>query len=381
MPKISVVAVNVNNPQIKPLRLKLGKEKCTCYGMISPLHKRDAMTDGVELSGIPYTIGKLLDFVAKIIPIPNYIPYMYGKIAIDWVFARQVAMNDSSIVYINPLFYQTAKKAKNRGKKVVVMAGNSEPEREYRRVVEEYKRYCISHGYIFANKKYVELRKRTFAIADNIITISKVSEETYRNAGYNIDKLKLIPLTGTDFPRQSLEIVPGKQRAFISTAFHSFIKGTHRLLLAWKKADIRDIPLILVGNICEDLQEFIKKYGPFENVIYAGHQNVREFYNTRDAVGVQLSLSEGAVRVTPEMMSFGFPMITSPDATCDLIQNGKNGFIVDPFDEAAIIGKLRFFAEDWSRVYAIRQNVIDSVKTRTVKDFSEEVADYLISIP
>ena len=93
-----------------------------------------------------------------------------------------------------------------------------------------------------------------------------------------------------------------------------------------------------------------------------------------------MSLSEGAVRVTPEMMSFGFPMIVSPDATCDLVIDGYNGRIVDPFDGDGLVKALRYFADDWNRVYALRQNVLDSVRKRTTKDFSEELGEYLLSL-
>lgn len=381
MPKISVVTVDVNNPQIKPLRKKLGISNCICYGMVSPLHKKEIKEKGLVLSGIPYTVSRIMYLLAKYFPIPKYYSYLAYMRTIDYVFARRVATDSSLIVYVNPIFHKTAELAKKNNKIVVAFAGNSEPTREYGRIIADYNKFDIRHKYVYANKGFIESRKKTLNLADRIITISEVSRATYLDANYDMSKLKLIPLTGTDFPIQSVETPLGKKRAFISTAFHNFVKGTHRLLLAWQKAQIKDIPLIIVGRIREDLQEFINKYGPFDNVIYAGHQNVKEYYNTLDAVGILLSLSEGAGRVTPEMMSFGFPMITSSDATCDLIQDGINGFIVNPFDEASIIDRLRFFAEDWNRVYAIRQNVLNSVKTRTVKDFSEEVADYLISLP
>ena len=73
---------------------------------------------------------------------------------------------------------------------------------------------------------------KSYSIADSIITISKVSNQTYVDAGYDINKFHLIPLTGTDLPSQPIDAIKGKKRAFISTAFHNFIKGTHRLLLA-----------------------------------------------------------------------------------------------------------------------------------------------------
>lgn len=382
MPKISVVTVDVNNPLIKPLRKKLGVSNCICYGMVSPLHKKEVNEEGLVLSGIPYTVSRIMYLLTKYLPIPQYYSYLAYMRAIDYVFARRVASDSSQIVYVNPIFHKTAELAKKKNKIVVAFAGNSEPTREFGRIIEDYNKFNIRHKYVYANKGFIESRKKTLNLADRIITISEVSRTTYLDANYNKCKLKLISLAGTDFPIQSVEIPMGKQRAFISTAFHNFIKGTHRLLLAWQKAQIKDIPLIIVGRICEDLQEFIDKYGPFDNVLFMGYVkgSLTDFYKQYDAVGVLLSFSEGAVRTTPELMSFGFPMIVSSDATCDIVKNGNNGFIVNQKNEEEIVDKLRWFAEDWERVHQMRHKVLSSVSHRTVKEYSEECADYLMTL-
>jgi len=79
-------------------------------------------------------------------------------------------------------------------------------------------------------------------------------------------------------------------------------------------------------------------------------------------------------------MSFGFPMVVSKDATCDVVRDGENGFVVDYFDEMAIASRLVWFAEDWERVHAMRECVLKSVSWRTIKDYADEVAEYLISL-
>ena len=232
--------------------------------------------------------------------------------------------------------------------------------------------------HIYGDKRYKQTVKASFDLADYIISISEVAENTYRSAGYDMNKFCRILLTGTDFPTQENIVETGKEKVFITTAFHNFIKGTHRLLLAWKEAQIKDKKLLVVGRLCEDMQEFIKKYGPFENVQFIGQiNNLKEWYMQYDAVGVLISLSEGAVRVTPEMMSFGFPMIVSPDATCDIVRDGYNGKIVDPFDQDGLVEVLQYFAGDWNHVYELRGQVLDSVARRTVKDYSLELGAFL----
>ena len=155
-----------------------------------------------------------------------------------------------------------------------------ESEGEKFQKIDKYgTQYKINNKYIYGDPIYNNICKESFENADFIISISKVSLDTYRESGYDLKKFKLISLAGTDFEKQKEIITGRKKRAFITTAFHSFIKGTHRLLLAWRKAEIRDIPLIIVGNLCEDIKQFIDENGPFDNVIFVGPQsNLAEWY-------------------------------------------------------------------------------------------------------
>ena len=382
MNELSILAVNVDDALLKPLREKLNSYICTSYGMKAFHDKKQMSPENVKLSALPDVVSALFGRLANWGVVPKYYAYWYRIKTLDLLFSHKIAKDKSKIVYTSSLFVNTIKKAKKAGKIVVINAGNSEAAREYQRVMCEYEKYGIKKRYIYGDKHFRDCRLKGFSLADRVITISEMSRDTYAQAGYDMSRFKLIPLTGTDFARQSINDSIEKPKVFITTAFHNFVKGTHRLLLAWEKAGIKDIPLVVVGRQCEDMQEFVNKYGPFKNVKFLGFVkgSLQDFYSQYNAVGVLLSLSEGAVRTTPELMSFGFPMIVSPDATCDLVKDGYNGFVVDTTDEKTIVEKLRYFAEDWSRVNSLRTNVLESVKTRTVRDFSLEVADYLLEL-
>lgn len=389
MKKISVafhVSFGVASPRQKylPALNKLKNNLCNYYGYGFPRNFEftDEPIKSMRLTKIPTRINAfIVTPLSKIFHYPKYYGYLSSVKILDLLIANKVANDSSEIVYTSPLLVRTVEKAKKKGKVVVLEAGNSEPEREYQRIHQEYELYGIKNQYIYGNQIFKNTCLKSFALADYVVTISNVSANTYKNAGYDMDKFKVISLAGTDLPIQPYELAIGKKKAFISTAFHSFIKGTHRLLDAWRKANIQNVPLIIVGRLCEDMEEYISKNGPFENIEFIGHRSdLKEWYKQYDAVGVLMSLSEGAVRVTPEMMSFGFPMLVSEDATCDLVQNGYNGYIVDCFDEDALAERLSWFAEDWTRVHEMRNNVLQSVINRSVQDFSNEVGDYLLSL-
>lgn len=363
---------------------KLGNRLCCGYGYgFERGHKFTNEPLGkMYLTKIPRRISAfVIKKIADLFNYPKYYVY-WGCCAIfDRIVAKKVANDESKIVFVKNCPH-TIKACKAKGKVVIIEAGNSEPKREYSRITMEYDRFSIKKKYIYGDKKYLQRNIDMLQCADMIISISKVSMQTYLDAGMRADKIKLISLAGCSWKVDMNYRPAGKSKAFITTGFHNFIKGTHRLLLAWKKSEIKNIPLLVVGTLCEDMQEFIAKYGPFDNVQYLGqypHSKLKDLYGTYSACGALLSLSEGAGRVTPEMMSFGFPMIVSPDATCDLVEDGVNGYIIDPTDEAAIVARLRWFADDWKRVEAMNEAVINSVKSRTMEDYAIEVADYLLS--
>ena len=367
-----------------PLMNVLGTELCNCYGLKFPKGyiPKDEPTEKMYLSSFADIASRhIVSPLSNVFHYPQYYSYMSKNIMFDYLISNRVSKDNSRILFTSPLLENTVRKAKQSGKIVVLEAGNSEPEREHKRIKDEYEKFHIKNRYIYGDSRYRDICKKSFELADKIITISNVSKTTYEKAGYDMNKFHLISLAGTNFEIQKEIKTENKKKAFISTAFHSFIKGTHRLLLAWRRADIKDIPLLIVGNMCEDMKEFIEKYGPFENVIFVGARyDLNEWYKNYDAVGILLSLSEGAVRVTPELMSFGFPMIVSEDATCDLVKDQENGFIVNPFDEEEIAEKIKYFAQNWENVHEMNLSVLKSINNRTITDYSLEVADYLMSL-
>ncbi len=384
MKEISTVTNGYYTNKYLPMIKLLGEHLCRAYGRGFPMNYiiSDEPLDKMYLQKLTGRIASfLVRPLCKIFKYPQYYSYLSNVLLSDLIFSKKVAYDKSKILFTSSLMYKTVEQAKKHGKTIVLEAGNSEPEREHRRIIEEYEKFNIKHKYIYGDPIFKNINLKSFELADYIVTISKVSENTYIEAGFDKNKMHLIPLTGTDFPIQKIEFNSEKPKAFISTAFHNFIKGTHRLLNAWEKANINDIPLIVVGRLCEDMREFVENFGPFDNVQFVGHRNdLKDYYKQFDAVGVLMSLSEGAGRTTPEQMSFGFPMIVSPDATCDLVKDGYNGFIVESTDEDGLAERLRYFAEDWSRVDELKENVIASVNHRTMQDWSIELGNYLLSL-
>lgn len=366
-----------------PLAKALGEHLYMAYGNGLPRHATytDEPIEKMYTPRLPRIItAGFIKYFIKLFKLPRYYAYISTVVMLDWLFARKISTDTSKIVVITPLLTRTIKKCKKMGKTIVVISENSEPLRELKRVGDDYKKYGITKKYIYGDVKWQNRVHTGLSNADYYLTISNVSHNTFNMANYDMSKFTMISKICSNFEPQ-MRNFEGKKKAFVTTAFHSFIKGTQRLLLAWQKAQIKNIPLLIVGQLCEDMEEFVKNYGPFENVVFVGHRSdLKTWYLDWDAVAILLSLSEGGSKVIGEMMSLGFPLIASPDATGDAVIEGVNGFIIDSDEEDKLIEKLRYLSQHWEIVEGMREACFNAGGSRTMDDWAKEVAEYTISL-
>ncbi|MDX3775785.1 glycosyltransferase family 4 protein, partial [Chromatiaceae bacterium AAb-1] len=230
-------------------------------------------------------------------------------------------------------------------------------------------KYDIKYRHIFSSNYVVRSSSKSFELASKIVLFSNASKNSFLKRGFEKDRICVInPGKPREFDNSFSE---DKKYAFVSTAFHSLIKGTHKLLLAWREANIVDIPLIIVGELHEDMKEFLAKYGPFDNVQFVGSQKIDNFYKQYNAVGILCSLSEGSPRAVLEYMANSFPVIVSPVATCDLVKHGENGFIADSVAE--IINALRTFSDNRELFRGMGESALSSINALPQQHYAEEL--------
>ena len=386
MNEISIITNRgfANSKDYLPLAIALDDHLCMAYGSAFPRNFQYSNEPVLKMytPRLPRIIRNyFVEPFCRLFKLPKYYGYISNVILLDWFFANKVANDKSTIVLATPLLTRTIRKCKERGKTIVVIAENSEPLRELKRVSGDYERYKVDKRYIYGDEKWQKRVSKGFSMGDYYITISNVSQNTFKMANFDMNKFTMISKICSNFQPQRRDFF-GKKKAFITTAFHSFIKGTQELLIAWQKAQIKDVPLLIVGRLCEDMEEFVQKHGPFDNVVFVGHRSdLSTWYLDWDAVAILLSLSEGGSKVIGEMMSFGFPMIASPDATGDAVLEGINGFIIDPIEEEdKLVAQLKYLSENWNVVENMREACFMAGGSRTMEDWANEVAQFSISL-
>ncbi len=180
--------------------------------------------------------------------------------------------------------------------------------------------------------------------ADYCIVASGFTKKSLMEVGVSESKIKLLPL-GADLEqfREAPRSPTGKFRIlFVGKIGQQ--KGIKYLLQAYKEICSEKLELVLVGPVLgsgralAEYSHLVTCLGPLsqENV-------VREM--RRSNVLVLPSVLEGFGLVIAEAMATGMPVIGSThSAGPEIIENGVDGFVIEPEDVSGIAGRIDWLA-------------------------------------
>ncbi len=306
------------------------------------------------------------------------VPYVYQKYEKIYGFFAKIHYKKKvpDVVVMKPRPSKLIEHMKKMGAYVIVEASENHARFTYDQIKDEAKRIGIeTKESSFVNEKAVEDYENGIRQADGLICLTEYSKKTYVDRGFDKDKIEVVPLN-IEMPVSTPQRHEG-ELCFVSVAMHSLLKGTYRLVKVWKEKDIKS-RLIIVGPLDNELKALIDQLGPLENVEFWGYKNqdfMRAFYQEHKCVGVLLSFSESFGRSIYECMCTSSPVIVTPYCTLDMVENGANGFIVNPENEDEIYAAIRSFenlSED--EFYQYQCNVYETMRAHKI-DFGKEYVD------
>ena len=114
-------------------------------------------------------------------------------------------------------------------------------------------------------------------------------------------------------------------------------KGHVYLLEAWKRLALPNSELLLIGAVSHELEAILERYrGLFQHMSGVPNARLRDYY-ARASVFVLPSLEDGCAIVCAEAMACGVPVITtSSNGSSEVIDHGKDGFVVPAWSSEAI---------------------------------------------
>lgn len=217
-------------------------------------------------------------------------------------------------------------------------------------------------------RKDAELR-----LCENIIVASRFTADTLKDAPFDLPAPHIIPYGCPPAREQvSPQGDPNKPLKVLYVGSLSQRKGLADLLEATEALG-RSVALTLIGKrvgTCQPLDAALQKYHWIESLPHSG---ILEAMRSHDVL-VFPSLFEGFGLVLTEALSQGMPVISTPH-TCapDIIEDGREGFIVPIRDAEAIAGKLNLLHEDRVRLQGMKEAALLRARTMSWERYQENL--------
>lgn len=178
----------------------------------------------------------------------------------------------------------------------------------------------------------VRREREELALHDYIFAPSPMVEKSLVDTG--VDPTKILRSTYGWLPsRFSLSVADETRRGFRALFVGNICvrKGAPQLLAAWEKSGVEG-ELLLAGNVEDSLNPLLAPYLERHRVRLAGFvSDVGHLFKSAD-VFVFPSLEEGDPLVTYEAAACGLPVITTLMGGGNIIKDGINGLLVEPYD-------------------------------------------------
>lgn len=194
--------------------------------------------------------------------------------------------------------------------------------------------------------------------ADYFFAASQFVKEGLIHCGAKENQIKLIPYGAN--VTSNIEKENGKENAkckFLFVGQVNYRKGIPYLLdVISEMGDTAE--LTVVGAYNPD-DWFVKKYKDAANIHFTGlvtFDKMQKIYEQSD-VFIIPSFAEGMAQVGIEAMACGLPIICSTNSGVnDLVEDYKNGFIIQPGEAEALREKMQWFVDNSQQISFMGEN-------------------------
>jgi len=297
--------------------------------------------------------------------------YYYGakKHYLDWIGARELASGKYDFFHgWSGEAVRTLREARRRGIPGIIEIPtwhrNKGKDKPARLTKSERERAAARGWQGAANRLLVSRQQHLeeYDLATLILVYSECARETFLAAGVAPEKLFYIPLA-TDIER----FTPGDPPAIFRAVYVGALikrKGVHHLLEAWRRLNLQDAELVLVGAVHDEMKPYLEQFGG-PNVRIAGFAPRPEEYYRTATVHVFPSTCEGSAKVTYDAAACGLAQITTRESG-DVVVDGMNGLLVPANDPSALAAAIERLYRD--REIAARFGT--AARKRVVENFT-----------
>lgn len=197
---------------------------------------------------------------------------------------------------------------------------------------------------------HAKMKHLLYPFAKGIIVQTQTAKDIYQQK-YRQNNYCVIgnPIRSINIPDNNV-----RDNTIVSVARLVDTKNFDRLIKVFETIGDKDWTLKIVGgnadgqHIMEELQDQREKSPMKNNIILAGTQKDVDSYLLKANVFAFTSSEEGFPNAIGEAMSAGLPVVSYNCMTgpSEMIEDGKNGYLVDVFDDATFIQRLQQLMND-----------------------------------
>jgi glycosyltransferase involved in cell wall biosynthesis len=307
--------------------------------------------------------------------VPRYLKWLYYR-SDDWLrdftekrFLRDI--KDFDAIYLWPnTSIETFRKVKQQSKPIFLERINCYTKQAKFIIDDASSRLGIAPQHTIT-ADMIQQEQEEISLADFIFCPSPEVKKSFMGAG--VPEHKLILTSYGWSPERFPHFLSDKPLSdTITVIFVGRVcvrKGAHLLLRAWEKAGIKG-RLLLCGTMEPAIAETCSRILARSDVIHRDYtSDIALAYREADFFAFP-SLEEGGPMVTYEAMANGLPVLTSPMGAGSVARDGKDGIIVSPYDEEALVTGLQQLAG----CAELRLRMSDSARERAQEFTWEKVA-------
>ncbi len=344
--------------------------------LICPMHRKKIginedliIKEPLPLFGIHLLLTMSWYYISRRIP-DRY----YNEVIFD-LFSQKHIPNDSDVLLCTDSgLVRSVRKAKKNSIFTIVLHRTLHPEVIYEVLKEESEKFGVTEESAMTHNKWNKNRVITLKECDAIFVKSNLVKQSCIEKGIPEEKINVI-LTGAGVDTKYFKPSKKKGDKFVCLfiGHKSLINGVPYLLEAWKMLNLKDAELVICGVQNKHIIERYSKIVDFEAP--GPVSNPLEYYN-KASIFVLPSLANSFPRVTLEAMSCGLPIIiTEGVGSKDIIEDGKEGFVVPIRDPDSLAAKIQYFYDNPDEIKRMGRNARERAEKYDWERYGDEVIE------
>lgn len=296
-------------------------------------------------------------------------PWLAGELAwrahqqVD-ALAKERLPDCDVIVALSGSGLLAGKEAQGRGARYICDRGSTHIVFQDRLLRQEYQRW--RQPYAGTDLRSIRQEEAEYEQCDCITVPSQFALNSFLQMGLPAPKMRKIPY-GVDLASFSPGPAPAAgEFRILFVGQVGFRKGIPYLLRAFEQLRHPGKRLVVIGKVLPEIQPFLRSQS-WPQVTFLGIQprEVVARYMRESHAFVLPSLEEGLALVLAQAMASGVVVLATPNSGAeDLIESGRDGFIVPAREVEMLSSRLRELAEDRPQWERMRQAAIQNVRQR-----------------